>query len=104
MSTVSVTAEVDVDEVLSECSNKQLIDELKSRGVSLRQAIGSDEVADFTSKISSVIRGASISEALDLLSDILIAIRPEKVTAKIHSAYTSALKNRDPKTGRPVIQ
>ncbi len=104
MSNVTVEVDVDTRDVLPECSREELIRELKSRGISVREALGVDEVEDFTARIKSAIRYGGATEALDLLADILKALNSEKQEAVLRAKYEAAKKTRDPITGSPVIQ
>ena len=101
-----ITVEVDVDarDVLPEVSREDLVRELKSRGVSVREALGVDEVEAFTARIKGAIRYGAATEALDLLADILHALTAEKQEAALRAKYEAAKKARDPITGRPVLQ
>lgn len=96
MTTIRTYVEVDVGDVLDEMTDEDLREELESRGASLPFAHG---VGD--SFMRDVEEAARTGRAFDLLAIVQAALPPLRSPCNA-TPYESL--QRDPDSGRPVIQ
>jgi hypothetical protein len=93
-----VNVNIRVDEVLDEMSDQELIDELKERRVDFTSAaLESLRKADLETLKEAVNEG-DVATVFDLLK---VALNPGHA---LDQAKRISLMQRDPSTGRPVIQ
>lgn len=97
----TVTVDIDIDEVLGELSDRDLIDEITDRGLSM---LGIAPKGTFTERdLSDMKDAAEAGRAWDLMAIFQSALGLSSRSQEAIAAAYAALP-RDPDTGRPVIQ
>lgn len=97
---VSVTVEVDADEILDELSDSELLEVIKDRGLFLTD---NAPKGLFTARdMTDMKDAAEAGRAYDLLAIVQAAFCPSRPLDTIAATY--AALPRDPASGRPVIQ
>lgn len=97
---VTVTVDVDVDQVLEELSDDELLEAIKDRGLFLTD---SAPKGLFTARdLTDMKDAAEAGRAYDLLAIVQAAFCPSRPFDTIAATY--AALPRDPASGRPVIQ
>lgn len=97
----TVTAYIDVDDVLAELTDRDLIDEVADRGLSM---LGIAPKGTFTERdLSEMKDAAEAGRAWDLMAIFQSALGLSSRSQEAVAAAYAALP-RDPESGRPVIQ
>lgn len=94
---VSVTVDVEVCDVLSELSDGDLLSELRDRNVQV-----CDGIDGIPHRARECIRRGTLAEACALLAEIAEALEPAVVARKLKT-YRSAQLTRDPVTHQPTV-